>query len=194
MAYSTRSQECFNKLLGHSLRTAASDILETSGLNESPSNDTDLAKHALSRIMLTIAGIDFRMTFLLHYFDGHEIRSIIKSSRNEEGGSASSVDKSEELDAYFLEMGNRFCGEAKRICYENFDHLGMSTPCVLSEKTTLADMHNPDLKCEGHVRFEHVGKVVMAGSIFVYSKEDLELILDDTNFSEQEGAGELEFF
>ena len=194
MAYSARSQECFNKVLSHSLRSAASDILDTSSLSESPANDADLAKHVMSRIMLTVVGVDFRITFLLHYADGQDIRSIIKSSSREEGVSVSSVEKSEELDAYFLEMGNRFCGEAKRICYENFDHLGMSTPCVLSETTTLADMHNQDLKYEGHVRFEQAGKVIMAGSVFVYSKDDLELELDESHFSEQEGTGELEFF
>lgn len=194
MAYSLHSQECFNKVLTHSLRSAASDILDASSLSESAANDADLSKHVMSRIMLTIAGIDFRITFLLHYADSQAIRGIIKSTSSDEGVPASSVEHSEELDAYFLEMGNRLCGEAKRLCYESFDHLGMSTPCVLSERTTLADMHNDDLKCEGHVVFQQMDKTLMAGSVFVYSKCDLELALDESHFAEQEGTGELEFF
>ncbi|BCD98566.1 hypothetical protein [Marinagarivorans cellulosilyticus] len=194
MAFSTRSQECFNKVLCHSLKTAASDIFSSSSLLEAAANDEDLAKVKMSRIMLTIAGIDFRITFLLHYRDDELIRSVIKSAANEEGGVNNIIDDSEELDAYFLEMGNRFCGEAKRLCYESFDHLGMSTPCVLSATTTLKDMHNADLQCEGHVRFEQAGAPVMAGSVFVYGKTDVELDLDDSQFAEQEGTGELEFF
>lgn len=194
MAFSLRSQECFNKVLCHSLKTAASEIFSSSNLEELAANDEDLASVKMSRIMLTIAAVDFRITFLLHYRDDELIRTVIKSAASEEGGVNNAVVNSEDLDAYFLEMGNRICGEAKRLCYESFDHLGMSTPCVLSATTTLRDMHNVDLQCEGHVRFEMGGSPVMAGSVFVYGKVDIELDLDDSQFTEQEGAGELEFF
>ena len=83
MAFSMRSQECFNKVLSHSLRTAASDIFSSGSLLEAAANDEDLAQVTMSRIMLTIAGIDFRITFLLHYRDDELIRSVIKSAANE---------------------------------------------------------------------------------------------------------------
>ena len=194
MALSSRSKDCFNKVLSHSLQSAASEIFASGSLVESGSSDDELSKIKMSRIMLTISGIDFRVTFLLHYLDDALIRSVIKKSNNDEGAAAVAAIDREELDAYFLEMGNRFCGEAKRLCYESFDHLGMSTPCVLSATTTLKDMHNNDLKFEGHVRFEQGGKTILAGSVFVYSEHTVELDLDDSRFTEQEGAGELEFF
>ncbi|HEY7774446.1 MAG TPA: hypothetical protein VIC26_14780 [Marinagarivorans sp.] len=194
MALSTRSKDCFNKVLSHSLQSAASDIFAAGSLMESIASDDELSKIKLSRIMLTISGIDFRVTFLLHYRDDALVRGVIKKSNNDEGTPVIAAIDREELDAYFLEMGNRFCGEAKRLCYESFDHLGMSTPCVLSATTTLKDMHNDDLKFEGHVRFEHGGTAILAGSVFVYSEQDVELDLDDSRFTEQEGAGELEFF
>ena len=190
MAFSPRTQECFNKVLSHSLRVAASDILDASSLAESAANDRDLSKTSLSRIMLTISAIDFRMTFLLHYKGDKNMHGLVRSSSTEEG-----VGKiAEELDAYFLEMGNRLCGEAKRLFYESFDHLGMSTPCALSATTTFADMHSKSLCCEGHVQFKQQGKMVLAASVFVYSDSDFELDINDSQFAEQEGTGELEFF
>lgn len=193
MAVSSRSQDCFIKVLSHSLKVAADDIISTALLNEAAVNDDDIKAGSMSRIMLTIAGIDFRVSFLLHYRDGDQLRQFIKNTSSEEGSSSPITDK-ETLDAYFLEMGNRFCGEAKRLCYESFDHLGMSTPCVLSATTTIEDMHNEDLQCQGHVRFESAGTAILAGSVFVYGKGNIELNLDESHFVEQEGTGELEFF
>lgn len=193
MAVSSRSHECFKKVLSHSLKVAANDIISTALLNEATVNDDDIKAGSMSRIMLTIVGIDFRVGFLLHYRDGDQLRQFIKNTSGEEGAPAVITDK-ETLDAYFLEMGNRFCGEAKRLCYESFDHLGMSTPCVLSSTTTIEDMSNEDLQCQGHVRFESAGTAILAGSVFVYGKGDIELDLDESHFVEQEGTGELEFF
>jgi hypothetical protein len=192
MSISPKTQECFNKVLSHSLRTAASDILNASTLTESAANDEDITRIRMSRVMLTIAAINFRIHFLLHYKDGAALRGLLKTSLTDESlthlGQAS-------LEPYFLEMGNRFCGEAKRLCYEGFDHLGMSTPCLLSQSTTLRDMRLPHMIHEGHVRFNTAeAKTVIAGSVFVYSLESVSLDLNDTHFAEQKGLGELEFF
>ena len=192
MSLSTRSQDCFHKVLSHSLHVAASDLFERCSFNESAANDEDIKAIPMSRIMLTIAGIDFRVTFLLHYANNDRLAGVVKATSGDESGNSQASES--ELDAYFLELGNRFCGEAKRLCYESFDHLGMSTPCVLSVTTTLADMNAGDMRYAGHVRFDEAGSTLLAGSVYVYSPDIIEFELDESHFAEQEGAGELEFF
>jgi hypothetical protein len=55
-------------------------------------------------------------------------------------------------------------------------------------------MHSKSLCCEGHVQFQQQGIMILAGSVFVYSDSVFELDINDSQFAEQEGTGELEFF
>lgn len=190
MAFTARTEECFSKALAHSLRSAASDLITSNDLSEAKTTQEALSKAAHSRIMLSISGMSFRIVFILHYLNNAKMQRMIKQAGKEE----SNLKDSDDVDAYFLEVGNRFCGEAKRLSYEAFDFLGMSTPYVLSQITALSDMHEPNLKFSHHVNFQIQGKSAMAGSIYVYSDGDLVFELDNSMFAEQDGVGELEFF
>jgi hypothetical protein len=194
MAFSARCKDDFQKVLNHSLKSAASIVLADAAVEEIPASGNDLAKLKLSRIMLTIAGVDFRIILLLHYRNDDRVRGTINASTGDKNFNSNVIIETGEVDSYFLEVGNRLCGEAKRLCVQSFDHLGMSTPCLLSATTTLADMSSLDLRCEQHLRFDRAGLPFIAGSIFVYSSIDLELKLEDSLFADQESTGELEFF
>lgn len=193
MALSTYSQDCFYKLLSHSLNHASSEILADHSLSESAANDGDISGIRMTRIMLTISGINFRATFLLHYACDGRLAKMTKNSSGDDA-IAASTDNAIDLNAYFLEFSNRFCGEAKRLFYESFEYLGMSTPCILSEATTLCDMAASDLIYSSHVKFNDAEGPVLAGSIYVYSQEDIDFDLDITQLANQTSSGELEFF
>lgn len=194
MNFSVRTQESFARVLSYSLRSAASNILAVGALTESKADESTLKAEAFARIMLTLSAMHFRITFILHYKNNAKMMEFIKQSGQDDNSSSLNAQTQETVDAYFLEMGNRFCGEAKRLCHEAFDFLGMSTPYVLSQMTSMADMHSKTLKTSHHVQFCMQGKPVIAGSIYVYSDVELLLDLPETTFAEQEGVGELEFF
>jgi hypothetical protein len=194
MNFSVRTQESFGRVLNYSLRTAASNILALGALTELKADEGLLKTEALTRIMLTVSAMNFRINFILHYKNNAQMMNFIKQSNQDDGSASANTQNHEAVDAYFLEMGNRFCGEAKRLCHDAFDFLGMSTPYVLSQITSMSDMHSSTLKTSHHVQFCTQGKAMVAGSIYVYSDDELVLDLPEATFAEQEGVGELEFF
>ena len=194
MTFSVSTQESFGRVLSYGLRSTASNILAAGSLTELKADEAILKPGAFKRIMLTVSGMNFRIIFIVHYKNNDQMVGLVAQSSPDSGQVASNNQNYETVDAFFLEMGNRFCGEAKRLCHEAFDFLGMSTPYVLSQMTAMSDMHSKNLKSSHHVQFCDQGKALIAGSIYVYSDTDLVLDLPETTFVEQEGVGELEFF
>ncbi len=184
---SKQTWDSLERTLRQSLVDSVTDVLDCSQYDLDFIRERDLIESHMSRILLTISAIHFKLLVVLHYQD-EQLKNLI--AQNNEAN----VKENNELESRFLECGNRFCGDVKRYVHEGVNHLGMSTPCQLSKKTILSDISDDDNLCDVHVGVSNVGQLILAGSLYLYSKTDVEFDIPASAFELQNNTGELEFF
>lgn len=188
MAISSRTQDSLFKALKHSLEASLGELI-TSDQAFVPLSDKELSKYDMTRIALTVSGINFKFIVLLHYCTEKVYQLYFSDSANNDSMSGEA-----NLEHYFLEAGNRYCGEIKRLLYKMFDYLGMSTPCQLSKTTTLNDMRDKNLQGEFHIGVLQGDVAVLGGSLYFFTEADIDSAIEASVFQEESSAGELEFF
>lgn len=187
---SSYNQENLNKILALSMTNSFARLIEKGNLV--PANklfDVTLAND-IGHIMFTISGIEFRALVMLHYQAGKNALHLLNLFNGEERG----AQENNNIESFYTELGNQFCGEIKRNLYKQFDHLGMSTPSLLSPATSLLDIENSLLFAKCHQSYEADHQFALAGSIYAFSNQPLEFTFDNASSTEVVSTGELEFF
>lgn len=187
---SSYNQENLKKILVLSMANSFTRLIEKGGLTIADKVfDIDTAGD-IGHIMFTISGLEFRALIMLHYPAGKSALHFL----NLYEGDDRTTKQENNLESFYTEIGNQFCGEIKRNLYKQFDHLGMSTPSLLSPTTSLIDIENPLLVAKCFQSYEADHQFALGGSIYVFSNQSLEFTFDHASTTEVISTGELEFF
>lgn len=143
----------------------------------------------LGHIMLTVSGLDFRATIFLHYQTGTHAKQAYALLHGEEKN-----DNGLPSDAFYTELGNHICGRIKSYFHQDFPHLGMSTPWIMSPTTELVDLATPELTGFGQFFFCFGSIPILGSSLYVYSSQPLTFRSQPIDANDQHASGELEFF
>jgi hypothetical protein len=185
-AGSERTKLVLDNYLRDSMRVSTKGM---SPLEELTSCHNIDGERLFSRFMLTISGVDLRLTMLLHHpVDQHgvDLYSYLKSANN-----AYSED---DAQAFFQELANQTCAEIKRYLQFQFQFLGMSTPLALSATTSLSDFNDESCVAAGDFYLARDGNPVLGASAYLYSSAKIVLQYDQASTADIDNSGELEFF
>jgi hypothetical protein len=186
----SRNQDNLQKMLSQAMTKNFSAIVEKNGLRIAEQKINIDAESNLAHILLTISGLQFRAVVLLHFPKGKSaVHFLNLFSRDER-----STKLEKDIEPFYTEEGNQFCGEIKRHLYKQFDHLGMSTPFMMSAATALTDLSNELLRVECHQFYQLKDQIVLGGSLYVFANQPLEFDFANDSGTEQISTGELEFF
>jgi hypothetical protein len=144
----------------------------------------------LGHVMLTVSGIEFCAITFLHYQCGENAKNSYLTLHEAEGVNPTEKD----WDAFYTELGNHLCGRIKNYFHRQFDHLGMSTPWILSPTTDLFDLNTHQLFACGHLFYTCNSIPVIGASLHVYSSCTLDFPNPINDSNEPSNSGELEFF
>jgi hypothetical protein len=189
-APSSRNQDTIQKMLSYSMEQSFASILQKINLQPAEKAiDLDLARN-LAHILFTISGLKFKALVLLHHPTGinalHYLNILTNDDRN--------TKTEKDIAPYYTEIGNQFCGEVKRQFYKQFEHLGMSTPSILSPATTIAHIASETLDVECHRFYTDKEQIVVGCSMYIFSDQTIEFEFDQSSGNETISSGELEFF
>lgn len=187
---SSYNQENLKKILALSLSNSFSQLIEKGELTTAEGNLDASAIGDVGHIMFTISGLEFRVLVLLHYSAGKKALHFLQLFEGDERTSK----QDSNIESFYTELGNQFCGEVKRNLYKQFDHLGMSTPSTLSSTTSLLDIENPLLIAKCNQIYEADNQFALGGSLYAFSNQSLEFSFDNASTTEVISTGELEFF
>ena len=186
----SRNQETLTRLLSQVLQGSFSQVVAREGWQSIKGKLDAERQQDLSHIMFTIAGLQFRVLVLLHYHSGKRAVDYLNLFQHDERGAKTK----EEVDAFFSETGNQFCGEVKRYMYYQFEHLGMSTPAAMSPTTELTDIANKSLLAECHEFFCNAQEAVVGASLYAFASTPIEFEFSVDAATDVLSTGELEFF
>ena len=189
-ATSSYNQENLKKILLFSMSNSFTRLIENGGLTTADKAFDTGTTGDIGHIMLTISGLEFRALVMLHYPAGKKASYFLNIYEGDER----TTKHDNNLESFYTELGNQFCGEIKRNLYKQFNHLGMSTPSLLSPTTSLLDIENPLLIAKCHQSYEADHQFALGGSIYVFSNQSLEFSFDNASTTEVISTGELEFF
>jgi hypothetical protein len=184
------NQASLQKMLSFSIKASFGDMVAKYGFTTTDKALTKAEEQFISRVMFTVAGMQFRAMVLLHYHTGKQAVQFLNILQ----GNETSANTEADVEPYFTEMGNQFCGEIKRHFYKQFEHLGMSIPSVMSQATTLDDLRSNHLISESHEFYLSNKEAVLGGSIYVFAREQIQFEYASVGDSEAVSSGELEFF
>jgi CheY-specific phosphatase CheX len=187
---SSHNQENLKKILALSMTNSFTRLIEKGGLTKADKNFGIENAGDVGHIMFTISGLEFRALVMLHYSAGKKALHFLNLFEGDER----TAKQESNFESFYTEIGNQFCGEIKRNLYKQFDHLGMSTPSLLSPTTSLLDIENPLLVAKCHQSYEVDSHFALGGSIYVFSNQSLEFSFDNASTTEVISTGELEFF
>lgn len=187
---SSYTQENLQKILALSMTNSFNSLIAKGNLKLAAKSFDIGAVGDVGHIMFTISGLEFRAIIMLHYPAGKSASYFLTLFE----GNDITTRQENNLESFYTELGNQFCGEIKRNLYKQFYHLGMSTPSLLSPATSLIDIENSLLfaKCNQYFEAEH--QFALGGSIYVFSSQPFEFTYDNASTSEVISTGELEFF
>ncbi|HEY6528396.1 MAG TPA: hypothetical protein VIZ65_06865 [Cellvibrionaceae bacterium] len=140
--------------------------------------------------MLTVSGIEFCAITFLHYQCGENAKNSYLTLHEADGANPTEKD----WEAFYTELGNHLCGRIKNYFHKQFDHLGMSTPWILSPTTELVDLHTHQLFACGQIFYTYNNIPIIGASLRVYSSYALEFPNPINDSNEPTNSGELEFF
>ena len=186
----SRNRDNLHKMLKHAMDSCFSNLINNSALKVADNPSELIAASDLAHIMLTVAGLQFRATVLLHYPTGKNALSLL----NQFAGDDRSTKTEKDIEPYYTELGNQFCGEIKRHMYKQFDHLGMSTPSIMAPATVMSDINNSQMLAECHHVYLSGTQAALGGSIYAFSNQPIEFEFDSSSYNEVITTGELEFF
>jgi len=158
---------------------------EISNIN-SPDTISNEQKHS---ILLTVSSVSFKLLFVLTINNGEAALPLIAKQDVVNGYSASLTE--ENILSIIKEFANNFSGTAKRYLSSSYTALGMSTPHILNENTQYKNMMSLNPLYDFHIGVKYSGQNIMAGSVYFFSSDNFELILNDF---EEEDTGTLDFF
>lgn len=187
---SLHTQENLQKILALSMTNSFSKLIEKGTLKLADKVFDIGTAGDIGHIMFTISGLEFRAIVMLHYQAGKSALHLLTLFEGDER----TTKQESNFESFYTEIGNQFCGEIKRNLYKQFDHLGMSTPSLLSPTTSLLDIENPLLVAKCHQTYEVDHHFALGGSIYVFSNQSLEFSFDNASTAEVISTGELEFF
>lgn len=187
---SSYTQENLQKILALSMTNSFSRLIEKGNLKLAEKKFDIGTASDIGHIMFTISGLEFRALVMLHYQAGKSAMRFLTLFEGDE----KTTRQESNLESFYTELGNQFCGEIKRNLYKQFYHLGMSTPSLLSPATSLLDIENPLLVAKCHQSYEVDHHFALGGSIYVFSNQSLEFSFDNASTTEVISTGELEFF
>jgi CheY-specific phosphatase CheX len=186
----SRNKDTLQKILMHSLLNCFGSTIAKYNLVSTESTGELEDEQDIAHIMLTVSGLQFRVLVLLHYPVGKSALHFLNLFNTDERNSKTDAD----IEPYYTEMGNQFCGEIKRHLYKQFYHLGMSTPSLMSRSTILTDIKNTHLLVDCHQFYLANNQIALGGSIYVFSNQKIEFEFDNASLNEVVSSGELEFF
>lgn len=189
-AISSYNQENLNKILVLSMANSFTRLIEKGGLRIADKVFDIYSAGDIGHIMFTISGLEFKALIMLHYSAGKNALHLLSLYE----GDGRTTKQESNLESFYTEIGNQFCGEVKRKLYKQFDHLGMSTPALLSPTTSLLDIENSLLVAKCFQSYEANNQFALGGSIYVFSNQSLEFTFDHASTTEVISTGDLEFF
>lgn len=186
----SRNRDTLQKMLSHSIAAIFKSVIEKNNLVITDKTIDIEDEQDLAHIMLTVSGLQLRVLVLLHYPCGKNALHFLNIFNTDERNAKTEKD----IEPYYTEMGNQFCGEIKRHLFKQFYHLGMSTPSLMSPATVLADINSPLLVAKCHQFYNLNNEIALGGSLYVFSNQTVEFEFDDASLTEVLSTGELEFF
>ncbi len=156
---SSYTQENLQKILALSMTNSFSRLIEKGNLKLAEKKFDIGTASDIGHIMFTISGLEFRALVMLHYQAGKSAMRFLNLFEGDE----KTTRQESNLESFYTELGNQFCGEIKRNLYKQFYHLGMSTPSLLSPATSLIDIENSLLFDASNTR-----KASIFGEIFCF--------------------------
>lgn len=190
MTITNRYSDIIKSILTDALEYCCPIITRNSTIQPSR-HDVDIEScEDLGHVMLTVSGIEFCAVTFLHYQRGENAKSSYLALHEVERINPTEKD----WEPFYTELGNHLCGRIKNYFHKQFEHLGMSTPWILSATTGLIDLNTQQLVASGRTFYTSNNIPIIGASLRVYSSAPLDFHNPINDPDEQSTTGELEFF
>lgn|GEM_PF-6335435 len=190
MEYTNTQTDTLQAILNDALRYCCPQIAQDASIQQALQDTSIVTQDELGHVMLTVSGIEFCAVTILHYPNGEHAKQAYFKLRAEESTSSATPN----WEPFYTEMGNHLCGRIKNYFHQQYEHLGMSTPWLLSATTDLVELNNPHLQASGHVLYTCNNLPILGASLYVFSAAPMQLHKPKLDSSEPTSTGELEFF